>query len=319
MNKIDVSIVIVCMNNYGQLKDCLDSIKKHTHKVTYETLVVAYMFSQENLDLLRSEFPWVTIIISDTLRGFSENNNLALRKAVGKYCFVVNDDTYMTSPLLDELVETIEKIGDATLVSPKIVGKDGKVQYSGIPYISWTDWMKIICHFKEETQESARKFVQYTGVFQTYNILGAAFLIKTKEFRQLGFLDERYYFGPEDKALGNELNRAGYKCYVNANVSLTHLGGATGGVQSRTVRATRPANRKGCAIMYSEGNSFRLFLLELFIFTNSMMMAIYWTLKLLIKKNDSYKNSLMANVNVCRTIFLPLSTTQIFKKFYLKK
>ena len=105
MEQADVSIVIVCMNNYGQLKDCLDSIKQYTHDVSYEVLLVAYFFSEGNLDKLRSEYPWVKVIISNEIRGFSANNNLALRQAQGRYCFVLNDDTYMTMPVIDMLVK----------------------------------------------------------------------------------------------------------------------------------------------------------------------------------------------------------------------
>ena len=91
---IDVSIVIVCMNNLKNLYPCLESIKKYT-TVSYETLVVAYLFSKENLEKVKKDFPWVTFIESNEIRGFSENNNLALRDAKGEYCFVVNDDTEM--------------------------------------------------------------------------------------------------------------------------------------------------------------------------------------------------------------------------------
>lgn len=45
---------------------------------------------------------------SNEIRGFSENNNLALRQAKGKYCFVQNDDTELKMPCIDKLVETIE-------------------------------------------------------------------------------------------------------------------------------------------------------------------------------------------------------------------
>ena len=76
----DVSIVIVSMNKTEYLFPCLDSIREHT-SVTYETLVVAYMFSTENLEMLRRRYPWVTVIESLELRGFAENNNLALRQA----------------------------------------------------------------------------------------------------------------------------------------------------------------------------------------------------------------------------------------------
>ena len=80
---IDVSIVIVCMDNWDNLSRCLDSIRANT-SVTYEVLVTAYLFSKENLDRLRKGYPWVKIVESDEIRGFSENNNLALRQAVGR-------------------------------------------------------------------------------------------------------------------------------------------------------------------------------------------------------------------------------------------
>lgn len=57
--------------------------------MSYETLVVAYLFSKENLEKVKHDFPWVTFIESNEIRGFSENNNLALRQAKGKFCFVL--------------------------------------------------------------------------------------------------------------------------------------------------------------------------------------------------------------------------------------
>lgn len=50
--------------------------------------------------------PLVEFIESNEVRGFSENNNLALRQAMGKYCFVMNDDTEMNMPVVDKLVYT---------------------------------------------------------------------------------------------------------------------------------------------------------------------------------------------------------------------
>lgn len=316
MNKIDVSIVIVCMNNYGQLKDCLNSIQQYTTKCTYEVLLVAYFFSEENLTKLKTDFPWVKVIISNEIRGFSANNNLALRQAQGEYCFVLNDDTYMEMPVVDMMVNTLNNNPEIELVSPQILRPNRTIQYSGIPYISWIDYLMILFHLKREEHDPNGKYIKETGLFKTYNILGAAFVIRTQTFRDLGFLDERYYFGPEDKALGDLLNKKGYSCYVNADAKIVHLGGATGGTQTKTLLAARPANRKGCAILYSGGSSAKLFILETCIFLNSAFMSLVWLAKLLSGKNESYINSLYANLNVCSTIFKNISTTEIFKMYY---
>ena len=137
-NNPTVSIVIVCMNNLKNLYPCLNSIKQYT-TVSYETLVVACLFSKENLEQVKRDFPWATFIESDEIRGFSENNNLALSQAKGKYCFVLNDDTEMKMPVIDKLIISFEKTPDCSIISPISYFPDGRLQSCGRPkHTVWT-------------------------------------------------------------------------------------------------------------------------------------------------------------------------------------
>ena len=312
----NVSVVIVCMNNYDQLKACLESIQQYTSSTTYEVILVAYFFSKGNLMKLKNDFPWVKVIVSNEIRGFSANNNLGLRVAKGEYCFVLNDDTYFSTPVIDELIKTMKENPNIALLSPQILRPNSSIQYSGIPPITWIDWIMILFKLKKERVDKSGKYIQENGLFQTYNILGAAFFIRTEIFKQLGFFDERYFCGPEDKALSTLMNKKGYACYVNADIKLFHLGGATGGKQSKTVQATRPANRKGCAIFYANGNHLKSFFLKTAIFVNSALMIVYLAVAYYRKKDESLKNSILANINVCKTIYSSYGTTDIFKMFY---
>ena len=67
---MEVSIVIVCMNKPEQLRVCLESIRRET-SVSYEIIVVAYLFSEENLARLRTDYPDIRIVESRKLRGLS--------------------------------------------------------------------------------------------------------------------------------------------------------------------------------------------------------------------------------------------------------
>ena len=203
----EVSIIIVSMNRPDILFPCLDSIKAYT-KVPYETLVVAYLYTRENQILLREKYPWVTIVESNELRGFSENNNLALKMAAGRYCFVVNDDTVQKVPVVDRLVEDMKRLPDnAAAVSPRIVLADGRLQTCGRgPWSPWR-YAQHYLHRVDETRPS--RWNKSAGLFQTYTLNGACFLIKTDVFRKLGWFDERFFFTPEDIALGHALNAAG--------------------------------------------------------------------------------------------------------------
>lgn len=249
---IDVSIVIVCMNNLKNLYPCLESIKRYT-TVSYECFVVAYLFSKDNLEKVKKDFPWVKLIESNEIRGFSENNNLALRQAQGKYCFVLNDDTEMRMPVVDRLVESIEKLPEnVAIVSPVTTFPDGRVQVCGVPPIKWYTALLELLHLWKRS--CSKKYVNKEGLFKSYNIIGAAFLTKTDVFRKVGFFDERYFFCPEDIALSTLLNKKGYECWVDNDARIIHYEGMSGKSVSLIQTATKPAARRGSILWFANGN-----------------------------------------------------------------
>lgn len=259
-----VSVVIVCMNNMVNLRRCLPGLKAHT-SVPFEALVVAYRFSPENLAAARAEFPWATFVESNEIRGFSENNNLALRKARGKYCFVLNDDTELRMPAIDRLVADFDRLPpDAAIVSPKILWPDGRTQVCGVPY---KDWRHVALQAFRLWDPSRGPGTNGTGVFRSYNVCGAAFAIRTDVFRGLGWFDERFFFCPEDIALSTSVNRAGYSVWVDADALVLHDGGMSGKSLSRTLAATRPAAAAGALLFYGDTRWRRLLLRGIYAVT----------------------------------------------------
>ena len=236
------------MNRPDILFPCLDSIRLHT-SVSFECLVVAYLFTPENLQTLREKYPWVKVVESRELRGFSENSNLALRQAEGEYCFVVNDDTLMAEPVIDRLVQDIENLPpEAAAISPCIRFPDGRIQTCG--RTRWTPWRyaKHYLHLVDEGKPNRWNKVP-PSAFQTYTLNGACFLIKTEVFKKVGWFDERYFFTPEDIALGHKLNEEGYTVWADLDVNITHL---AGGSVSAMEQAIKPARVRGSMIFYGE-------------------------------------------------------------------
>lgn len=310
-NKIKVSIVIVCMNNLKNLYPCLESIRQYTH-VSYEILVVAYLFSKENLEKAKTDFTWVQFIESNEIRGFSENNNIALRKARGEYCFVVNDDTKFPMAVVDKLVDSIEKEKRATFMSPVLYFRDGKVQYCGRPPKTKLTYIKELLGLY---RESKCKSIYCCGkdVFQTYNICGAAFLIKTNVFRKLGFFDEQFFFCPEDIALSTKANKLGYKAYVDTNIKIYHY---HCGTMSMVKSATFPAQIKGELKFFSENSLWKYIAIGLLIYVIMLFKLIILYFLYSFHKNEKYRINIYSKKNVLSTIFSKDSPKQIFEKYY---
>lgn len=305
---IDVSVIIVCMNRPDTLYPCLDGITAHT-SLSYEVFVVAYMFSPSNLEALRRDYPNVKVIVSEDLRGFSENNNLALRKAKGKYCFIVNDDTLMDMPVIDALVSDFEKLpSGAAIVSPKIVFPDGKVQTSGrAPWTAWR-YMKHYLHLVDETVPD--KWSMRKGLFRTWTVNGACFLIKTDVFREAGWFDERFTFTPEDIALGHKVNEMGYTVWADDDVVITHCAGST---VSRFEAAIKPTRVRGALIFYSNGSKIKYFLLGLYVW---LVEALRYLKYLPREKSGNNKVMFDSSRNVMHSIFTTATTKEIFEKYF---
>lgn len=306
---VEVSVVIVCSNRPDILFPCLDSIREHTH-VSYETLVVAHNFTPENLAMLKERYPWVTPVPNNGVCGFSENNNLALKQAQGRYCFVVNDDTLQNMPVIDCLVEDFGKLPEnAAVVSPCIRFADGRIQTCG--RTKWTAWRyaKHYLHLVDEGKESSLGASDcfdpsFSSPFQTYTLNGACFLIKTEVFREMGWFDERFFFTPEDIALGHKLNEAGYSVWVDAGVSITHL---AGGSVSALEAAIKPARVRGSLLFYGEP-----FGLKVFIWCFEALRVCKYAFLPRTPRNVLMKKTAR---NVMRTVFSKESPKEIFLKF----
>jgi len=255
----EVSIVIVCMNRLDNLRPCLESIHATTG-VSYETLVVAYLFSPENLSKARTEFPWVTFIESDEVRGFAENNNLALSRARGRFCFILNDDTELRMDSIGRLVADFDILPeDTAIVAATLLNADGSLQLCGRPAYPAVNYLRQQWHLYKEPVD-IRKYSEPAegGLYVSKNISGAAFLIRTEVFRSLGWFDERYFFTPEDIALSTKAWEEGFRVYVDPAAEVVHKWRTTA---SRLSPAVRPAAVRGSLIFFSGGSAFRYLLL----------------------------------------------------------
>ena len=306
-----VSVVIVCMNRPDLLYPCLEGIRDHT-AVSHDVWVVAYRFSEENLARLKTDWPEVRIIESNELRGFSENNNLALRQVNGEYCFIVNDDTLMRMPVIDRLLADFDRLpADAAVLSPKIVFPDGRVQTCGrAPWTAWR-YVKHYLHLVDETVPTP--WSMKDGLFRTWTVNGACFLIMTSVFQEAGWFDETYTFTPEDIAIGQKINGLGYTVWVDADVEITHL---AGGTVSRLEAAIKPTRVRGALQYYSGGSAFKYFLLGSFVWCVEAFRRLKYRFA---DRSDpaSHASIMYATArNVMHSIFTKRTSKEIFTDLY---
>ena len=130
-NKI-FEIIIVNYNSYYWLKKTLNSL--YTHYIPFSkysviVTVVDNASSDNSVEMLEKEFPYINLVKSSKNLGFSAGNNLALRKSTADYIMLLNSDTELTekSKNLDILIDMLEEDKKLGMVTPKLLLTDGKM------------------------------------------------------------------------------------------------------------------------------------------------------------------------------------------------
>lgn len=296
------------MNRPDLLKACLEGLYAY-NRTPMEVWVVAYRYSEQNLSALRRAWPDVNVIESGGVRGFAENNNLALRQVRGEFVFIVNDDTEMAMPVVDRLVQDMDGLGGrVAAVSPKIVFPSGKVQTSGRAPWTMARYMRHYLHWVDERRPT--RWSMQRGLFRTWTLNGACFLARTEAFRKAGWFDERFFFTPEDIALGDTFNALGYEVYADADVAIVHLAGGTAGPMEAAIK---PARVRGAMLYYAGDHPRRRALLGRFIRAVEGLRC----LKYRIIGHRSGRKALMYRTarNVRESVFSQETPKEIFIKY----
>lgn len=101
----------MCIANYNGvavLGDCIESVLTQTTQVPVEILVHDDASTDTSLHLLRTRYPQVTVIASDSNVGFCTSNNRMVARARGEFVLLLNNDAALATDALATLLHAAE-------------------------------------------------------------------------------------------------------------------------------------------------------------------------------------------------------------------
>lgn len=227
---LDLSIIIVCLNNRELVVDCIKSIVKEGSSIKKEIIVVdngSKDGSVAAISKLKTQNPELKIIIIENKEnlGYSRANNQGIEIAKGNYVLLLNSDTIVKKGALGKLYSFAKKSVDTGVVGPKLLNIDGTLQPSCF-------------HFPTIRNAIKEYWLGEKGLFEKYapkgekaskvdSVVGAAFLMTLKALQKVGMLDERYFAYFEDIDYCRHVWRAGLKVYYYPKAEIIHYHGAT--------------------------------------------------------------------------------------------
>ena len=262
-----LSVVIVNYNVKEELTFCLSSVQRALQDVEGEVFVVDNHSADGSCDVVKTLFPWVTLIENAENLGFARANNIAIKKSCGEYVLLLNPDTVVEQDTFSKMLAFMDQHDDCGGLGVKML--DGKGQFlpeskRGIP-TPWVAFYKLFGLQKlfPKSEKCNRYYlsnISQDSVAEVEILAGACMLLRKSVLDEVGMLDETYFLYGEDVDNSYRILQAGYKNYYFPETSIIHLKGAsTKKLEVKSVREFYRSMEIFCERHFTEYN--RLFLL----------------------------------------------------------
>ena len=222
-----VSVVILTWNSASSIEACLASLPAGL-TVGHEVIVVDNGSRDRTLAVLRSSFPAVQIIENPHNRGVAPARNQGIRRARGDYVLILDDDTIVHPAALDQLVQLLDARPEVGLCGPKLVDAEGRLCLSCRLFPTLLD--KLGRRFPSVLTRKAARQIELAELADWAHdtlravdyVIGACQLIRRRALDEVGLLDERIFYGPEDVDLCVRMHQAGWQVVYQPAAVVTH-------------------------------------------------------------------------------------------------
>lgn len=229
----DLAIVIVSWNTKDITRACLESVYGQTRGIAYEVIVVDNASEDGSVEMIRAQFPQVTLIANDANVGFAAANNIGFRHCRARFILLLNSDTIVLDEALQNTVAYAERHPEAGVVSCRILNSDGSIQPNCSMYPSLLNALLFVLGLYRVFPQSRffgradMTWWDYGGERDVEVIKGCFMLVRADALSMVGDMDERFFMYSEEVDWCYRFARAGWKLRYFPGADTIHLGGAS--------------------------------------------------------------------------------------------
>jgi len=185
--------------------------------------------SDNSVATFQRELPDVELIQMGTNQGFAKAANCGLSRVSEPYAFILNTDLEFKSDVFGTLIRALESDDQAALASPRLLRPDGSLQPAAVPE------PRIFWELVNRSLPRHMLGISQDRVQAVPGIVGPCMAVHMERIRELGFLDERFFFFMEETDWCKRINDAGLRVLYVPEAEVVHLQGES--ANHRPVRA----------------------------------------------------------------------------------
>ena len=240
----DLSVIILSYNTKDLTLACLNSVVKDIKNSSLNVEIIVLdnastdgsAESIKKFEIINLKFE-IILIKSEKNLGFAKGNNLAAKKATGKWLLFLNSDTEVVPGAIKGMNDFLSNNLKVGIGSCNLFNPDGTIQQQGgyLPRLStvafWAlflDDLPIFSQFLPSYQLRRKSF--FSGSPKKIGwVAGTAMWVSGDLWKDLKGFDESLFMYGEDVELCLRAGKLGWDVMLNPKASVVHLGKAGGG------------------------------------------------------------------------------------------
>ncbi len=237
---VTLSIILLTWNSEHYFPSCIDSVLSSTAGLNREIIIVDNGSTDSTVEMIRSykHYPEIVFISNSKNEGVAKARNMGITRAKGDYIWLLDIDTVVNKDSIDSMIDFMTAHEECGVCACKLYNSSGEVQDSCRKYPSFRFKMynvtrSILRKFpfakrfqkKIDTRNESQFYHdEMRGVkpFTVEYVIGACQLIRKEVIEQVGLLDEKIFYGPEDADFCLRVQQKGWLIYYLPYVSFIH-------------------------------------------------------------------------------------------------
>lgn len=232
MSEPRVAVLILTWNRPDELVPCLESFAKNEHPRT-DVIVIDNGSEDDTVEIVRRDFPWVTLIENGQNLGFCRGNNVGLRYALEKgyeYVLLLNSDTLLVPGMISELERVLDSDPKIGIVGAKnVLMENPDYMWGQYGVVTWGPMLvKTVGRFALDRRLNAPpQDVPW--------VIGNACMIRRAALERVGLFDEAFWQCNEDVDWCYRCRAAGFRVVYVDSAQILHKGGSSADMSHKKI------------------------------------------------------------------------------------
>jgi len=172
----------------------------------------------------------VSVLCSKSNEGYSAGNNIGIKRAEIDGCrniAIVNSDVELLNDAFSILVSSLDKDDSILMIGPSIIdnlGNEAQIPRKKLAFKTFVLDRHPFCDILRRGKSEDRYYsFSESGVTKfDGSVSGCCFLVKARDFKNIGYFDEKVFLYSEEDILAYKMSVISKKAAVNADAKVWH-------------------------------------------------------------------------------------------------